>query len=55
MGLGYEGRLYILAFDHRASFSRDMFGIEGDPDAEQTKRIASDYLRFVEVYERAAS
>jgi myo-inositol catabolism protein IolC len=40
MGLGYEGRLYILAFDHRATFSRDIFGIEGDPDAEQTKRIA---------------
>ena len=40
MALGYEGRLYILAFDHRASFSRDMFGIAGEPDAEQTKRIA---------------
>src|SRR5918994_2571369 len=40
MGLGYERRLYILAFDHRASFSRGMFGIEGEPDSGQTKRIA---------------
>ena len=37
---GYDGKLYILAFDHRGSFQKKMFGIEGDPDPEQTKRIA---------------
>ncbi len=36
MALGYDGKLYILAFDHRGSFQKKMFGIEGDPTAEQT-------------------
>jgi myo-inositol catabolism protein IolC len=40
MALGYGGKLYILAFDHRGSFQKKMFGIEGDPDEEQTKTIA---------------
>jgi len=38
--LGYDGKLYILAFDHRGSFQKKMFGIEGDPTPEQTERIA---------------
>jgi myo-inositol catabolism protein IolC len=41
MGLGYDGRLYILAFDHRGSFQKKMFGIEGDPTSEQTETISS--------------
>jgi 5-dehydro-2-deoxygluconokinase len=40
MALGYDGKLYILAFDHRGSFQKKMFGIEGDPDDEQTRTIA---------------
>jgi myo-inositol catabolism protein IolC len=40
MALGYDGKLYILAFDHRGSFQKKMFGIEGEPDEEQTKTIA---------------
>lgn len=40
MALGYDGRLYILAFDHRGSFQKKMFGIEGDPTPEQTATIA---------------
>lgn len=40
MALGYEGRLYILAFDHRGSFQKKMFGIEGDPTPEETATIA---------------
>ncbi|CAN5761531.1 hypothetical protein BH23ACT8_BH23ACT8_20590 [soil metagenome] len=40
MTLGYDGQLYILAFDHRGSFQTKMFGIEGDPTPEQTERIA---------------
>ncbi len=27
MALGYDGKLYILAFDHRGSFQKKMFGI----------------------------
>jgi myo-inositol catabolism protein IolC len=40
MALGYDGKLYILAFDHRGSFQKQMFGIEGDPTAEETETIA---------------
>jgi myo-inositol catabolism protein IolC len=40
MALGYHGKLYILAFDHRGSFQKKMFGIEGDPTPEQTATIA---------------
>jgi myo-inositol catabolism protein IolC len=40
MALGYDGKLYILAFDHRGSFQKKMFGIESDPTPEETERIA---------------
>jgi myo-inositol catabolism protein IolC len=40
MALGYDGKLYILAFDHRGSFQKKMFGIQGDPTPEQTATIA---------------
>jgi myo-inositol catabolism protein IolC len=40
MTLGYDGKLYFLAFDHRGSFQKKMFGIEGDPTEEQTQTIA---------------
>jgi myo-inositol catabolism protein IolC len=40
MALGYDGKLYILAFDHRGSFQKKMFGIEGDPSEEETERIS---------------
>jgi len=37
---GYDQKLYILAFDHRGSFQKKFFGIEGEPDSEQTAIIA---------------
>src|ERR687896_2147121 len=40
MTLGYDGTLYILAFDHRGSFQKKMFGIEGEPSEEQTATIS---------------
>jgi myo-inositol catabolism protein IolC len=40
MALGYDGKLYILAFDHRGSFQKKMFGIEDDPTPEETAQIA---------------
>jgi 5-dehydro-2-deoxygluconokinase len=40
MDLGYDGKLYILAFDHRGSFQKKMFGIEGDPTPEETATIS---------------
>src|SRR4051794_9398511 len=46
MALGYDGKLYILAFDHRGSFQKKMFGIDGDPTPEQTETI-SDAKRLI--------
>jgi myo-inositol catabolism protein IolC len=40
MALGYDGKLYILAFDHRGSFQKKMFGIDGTPTPDETARIA---------------
>jgi myo-inositol catabolism protein IolC len=40
MALGYDGKLYILAFDHRGSFQKKMFGIERDPTPDQRDAIA---------------
>ena len=39
MALGYDGKLYILAFDHRGSFQKKMFGIQGDPTPEEAETI----------------
>ncbi|MEO5814953.1 MAG: DUF2090 domain-containing protein [Gemmatimonadaceae bacterium] len=38
---GYRTPLYILPFDHRASFQRGMFGWNGTLGAEQTARIVA--------------
>ena len=47
MALGYTDQLLILACDHRGSFQKKMFGIEGDPTPEETERIAdSKHLIF---------
>jgi myo-inositol catabolism protein IolC len=46
MALGYDGKLYILAFDHRGSFQKKMFGIEGDPTPDETRTI-TDAKRLV--------
>jgi 5-dehydro-2-deoxygluconokinase len=40
MNLGYDQTLYVLAFDHRGSFQKKFFGIDGEPDSEQTAIIA---------------
>ena len=40
MALGYDGKLYMLAFDHRGSFQKNWFGIETDPTPEQTLQIS---------------
>jgi myo-inositol catabolism protein IolC len=40
MPSGLQDKLYILAFDHRGSFQKKFFGIEGEADPEQTAIIA---------------
>lgn len=40
MALGYDGKLFILAFDHRGSFQKKMFGIPGAPTPDEAATIA---------------
>jgi myo-inositol catabolism protein IolC len=51
--LGYEGRLFILAFDHRGSFQKKWFGIEGEPSTEDVQRIADGKELIFEGLEQA--
>ena len=40
MTRGYDRPLYILAFDHRTSYERKLFGLEGAPTADDKQRLA---------------
>ncbi|HEY5684417.1 MAG TPA: DUF2090 domain-containing protein [Acidimicrobiia bacterium] len=46
MALGHDGRLFILAFDHRGSFKKKMFGISGREatDAELARLTDAKHL-----------
>jgi myo-inositol catabolism protein IolC len=37
---GYDGRLFLMAFDHRSSFTRDLFGLSAAPTSEEAARIS---------------
>jgi 5-dehydro-2-deoxygluconokinase len=52
MDLGYDGKLFILAFDHRGSFTK-RFGVEGDPTSDELDRIADGKLLIFEGIEAA--
>ena len=54
MNLGYVRKLYILAFDHRGSFTK-RFGIEGEPTPDETERIADGKHLIFEGLEAALS
>jgi myo-inositol catabolism protein IolC len=41
MTIGYDKPLYVLPFDHRATFSKTMFGWQGPLSREQTGQIAA--------------
>jgi myo-inositol catabolism protein IolC len=41
MTIGYDKHLYVLPFDHRATFSKNMFGWQGPLSPEQTAEIAA--------------
>jgi myo-inositol catabolism protein IolC len=53
MTLGYDRPLYILAFDHRGSFQKKFFGVAGEPNAEETARIADAKAVIYEGAKRA--
>ncbi len=41
MNIGYDKQLYILPFDHRATFVKTLFGFPEKPNAEQAARVAA--------------
>jgi myo-inositol catabolism protein IolC len=41
MTIGFDKDLYVLPFDHRATFYNKMFGWKGTPTPEQTAQIAA--------------
>jgi myo-inositol catabolism protein IolC len=53
MNLGYDQSLYMLAFDHRASFQKGLFGIDGTPSAEERARIGQSKQVIFEGLRRA--
>jgi myo-inositol catabolism protein IolC len=53
MDLGYDRPLYILAFDHRGSFQKKFFGIEGEPSPEEAERISDAKMVIYEGFHRA--
>jgi myo-inositol catabolism protein IolC len=55
MSLGYDRKLFILAFDHRGSFQKKMFGIAGDPTAEETAKIIDAKSVIFDGFSRAVS
>ncbi|HEX9683767.1 MAG TPA: DUF2090 domain-containing protein [Acidimicrobiales bacterium] len=55
MALGYDRPLFILAFDHRGSFQKKMFGIPGDATPEETQTIVDAKTLIYEGFEAAVS
>jgi myo-inositol catabolism protein IolC len=55
MALGYDRPLFILAFDHRGSFQKKMFGIAGDPDSEESARIVDAKSVIFDGFARAVA
>src|SRR5262249_27664992 len=53
MSLGYDRQLYTLAFDHRASFNKNLLGIDGAPTSNQLARIADTKLVIYDALELA--
>lgn len=53
--LGYTRDLYFLPFDHRGSFQKKLFGIQGAPNAEQIREIASYKGIIYEGFEKAVA
>ena len=47
--------LFLLPFDHRASFQKGLLGITGPPDAAQHRRIADMKMLIWEGFEHATT
>ncbi len=53
MRLGYDGKLFMLAFDHRGSFQKAFFGIDGAPGPDDAARIIDAKRVIFEGLQRA--
>ena len=53
MTFGYQSTLYVLAFDHRGSFQKKFFGVEGEPTPEETAKIADAKAVIFEGFQKA--
>src|SRR5438132_11234378 len=53
MKVGYDKPLYVLPFDHRATFSKTMFGWTGDLSPEQTAEIAAVKQVIYDAFKKA--
>jgi len=51
--LGFNQPLYILPFDHRGSFQKNMFGCDGKPTPEQTAEIAGAKRVIYDAFRKA--
>jgi myo-inositol catabolism protein IolC len=47
MSLGYDRKLFVLAFDHRGSFKKKMFGISGREPNEEEYAALRDAKRLI--------
>jgi myo-inositol catabolism protein IolC len=52
MALGYQGKIYILAFDHRGSYGK-FLGVSGDPTPEQVDKMVDGKHLIFEGMEKA--
>lgn len=50
---GYDGKLFVLTFDHRASFTRDPFGFLVTPTPAEAARVSEAKEIILEGFLRA--
>jgi 5-dehydro-2-deoxygluconokinase len=55
MTIGYDKQLYVLPFDHRATFSKTMFGWQGPLTPEQTQKITDVKQVIYEAFKAAVA
>jgi 5-dehydro-2-deoxygluconokinase len=55
MTIGFNKPLYVLPFDHRATFYTKMFGWKGTPTAEQAAQVASAKQVIYDAFQSAVA
>jgi myo-inositol catabolism protein IolC len=53
MTLGYDRPLYMLAFDHRGSFQKGLFGVSGEATPEVAEKVSDTKRLIYEAFELA--